>query len=368
MKTVAQVAIILIALALAGCATTEDVPVADAEDVALAGVGELSVVMQLTGAESPNRTDEYLVHGTDLGSMFEHNGLIYFAFGDTFGPRNAGTTGAGGALWRSNVLAYTSDRDASDGILFDGFIVDSTGTAKQVIYSPHSGGEVTKIPTGGISANGNIYLYFMSVRRWGDHGQWFANFGGIARSEDDGQSFQILEEPRWPGDSNFIQVSVAPVGEYLYLWSIPAGRYGGVQLMRVRPEQIEELAAYEYFAGSGVTGERWVNDMEDAVTIVEPSVGELSVIYNEYLERWIMTYLNEESRAIEIREAVNPWGPWSAPLELVSGGRYPALYGAYMHPEYVEDDGRVIYFNMSQWGPYNVFLMRAELERRDAAE
>lgn len=368
MSKVANLTVILAVLAFGGCATSGDAPIADPEDVVLSGVADLSKVMQLTGEQSPNETDEYTVHGTDLGSMFEHDGFIYFAFGDTFGPREAGATGAGGALWRSNVLAYTSDRNPRDGIAFDGFIVNSGGSAKQVIYSSHSGGEVTKIPTGGVSANGNIYLYFMSVRKWGDHGNWLTNYGGVARSEDDGQSFEILEEPRWPGDGNFIQVSVAPVGEYLYFWGIPAGRFGGVQLMRVRPEQIEALDAYEYFAGSALRGERWVEDPDDAVAIVDPPVGELSVMYNEYLERWTMTYLNEESRAIEIREAKNPWGPWSAPFELVSGERYPGLYGAYMHPEYVEDQGRVVYFNMSQWGPYNVFLMRAELERLNGRE
>jgi hypothetical protein len=35
-----------------------------------------------------------------------------------------------------------------------------------------------------------------------------------------------------------------------------------------------------------------------------------------------------------------------------------------MHPWLVENEGEVIYFTMSQWGPYSVFLMRAQLARR----
>lgn len=368
MSKIANLTVILAVLVYSGCVTSGDVPIADPEDAVLTGVADLSEVMQLTGEQSPNETDEYMVHGTDLGSMFEHDSTIYFAFGDTFGPREDGATGAGGALWRSNVLAYTSDRDPRDGIVFDGFIVNSSGSAREVVYSSHSRGEVTKIPTGGISANGNIYLFFMSVQQWGDHGNWLANYGGVARSQDDGESFEILEDPRWEGDGNFIQVSAVPVGEHIYFWGIPAGRFGGVQLMRVRPEQIEEIDSYEYYAGSTIMGERWADDPDDAATIVEAPVGEISVMYNDYLERWTITYLNEDNRAIEIREARNPWGPWSNPVELVSGGQYPGLYGAYMHREYVEDDGRVVYFNMSQWGPYNVFLMRAELERHDGGQ
>ena len=77
-----------------------------------------------------------------------------------------------------------------------------------------------------------------------------------------------------------------------------------------------------------------------------------------------MTYLDESKAAIVIREAPALWGPWSAPQVLVSGSRFPGLYGAYLHPWCVEQGGEIIYFTMSQWGPYSVFLMRARLARR----
>lgn len=57
-----------------------------------------------------------------------------------------------------------------------------------------------------------------------------------------------------------------------------------------------------------------------------------------------MTYLDETRRAIVIRDAPELTGPWSDPLEVVSGSDYPALYGAYLHPW--ASDGEVIYFNM----------------------
>ena len=95
-----------VVITLAGCAsstpTQKEIPVASEEDVAIAGIGRVSQTMQLTGENSPNRTDQYNVYGTDLGSMFDHNGKIYMVFGDTFGTRNPGHTGAGGAAWRSN--------------------------------------------------------------------------------------------------------------------------------------------------------------------------------------------------------------------------------------------------------------------------
>ena len=108
----------------------------------------------------------------------------------------------------------------------------------------------------------------------------------------------------------------------------------------------------------------WDADERAAVLIVPPPVGELSVMWNSYLGRWTMTYLDESRASIVIREASQLWGPWSLALPLASGAAYPGLYGAYMHPWLVENEGEVIYFAMSQWGPYSVFLMRAHLANR----
>jgi hypothetical protein len=76
-----------------------------------------------------------------------------------------------------------------------------------------------------------------------------------------------------------------------------------------------------------------------------------------------MTYLDSGQKALVIREAANLWGPWSPPLPLASDQGFPGLYGAYMHPWYVENDGETVYFTMSQWGPYAVFLMKAKLAK-----
>jgi len=118
------------------------------------------------------------------------------------------------------------------------------------------------------------------------------------------------------------------------------------------------MGAYRYWDGAA-----WVEGHENAAVIASAPVGELSVAWNAYLQRWIMTYLDEVRRAIVLREAPELTGPWSKPVTVVSADDYPSLYGAYLHPW--ASDGEVIYFNMSQWGPYNVRLMRARLVARE---
>ncbi len=197
----------------------------------------------------------------------------------------------------------------------------------------------------------------MSVKQWGPPGQWEANYAEIAYSDDNGNTWFRSGTQR-PGNSNFIQVAVAEQSGYLLFWGIPAGRFGGVKIARVLPSDVLDKTAYQYYTGTG-----WSTNEEDGVLIVEPVVGELSVLWNPYLQRWIMMYLNESTACIEVRGADQPHGPWGGPIKVACANDYPALYGAFMHDKYIENDGETVYFLMSQFGPYNVFLMEVVFRR-----
>lgn len=342
-------------------------PVAGNETFLLSGVFKVEEVAKLTGPDAINDTAQYAVAGTDLGSMFNMGDETWYVFGDTFGYRAPGFTGGGGEDWRSNVIAVSSDNDPSDGITFDRFITDRDGHAAELIPSRKIDNvEMTTIPTHGIAVGDTMYLYFMSVRHWGPPGMWDANYSGVSRSMDGGETWEILEDLRWEGDSNFIQVSPFKVkneaGETeIYFWSIPAGRFGGVKLMKVPEQEIEQLASYRYYAGlDGAGSPIWSEKVEDAELVVDDTVGELSVIWNDELNRWLMTYLSGAGNVV-IREGLQPWGPWGKPIPVMTQAGFPGLYGPYMNPRFVEDDGRTIYFMISRWDPYNVFWMKATL-------
>ena len=52
---------------------------------------------------------------------------------------------------------------------------------------------------------------------------WPTNYSGLAKSTDGGETWTKLAAPRWPGDSNFIHVSVAKVDGDLYFWGVTHG-------------------------------------------------------------------------------------------------------------------------------------------------
>lgn len=59
--------------------------------------------------------------------------------------------------------------------------------------------------------------------------------------------------------------------------------------------------------------------------------------------------------------AHSPWGPWSAPRIIIQRPEYVGFYAPNIDPILVEDDGRIVYFTMSLWFEYNVYLMKVDL-------
>ena len=93
-----------------------------------------------------------------------------------------------------------------------------------------------------------MFLDYMSVHQWGAPGHWTLNYSGMAYSDDGGQNW-VKSSAIWPGNSNFGQVAMVPQGSYVYLFGIPGGRYGALQLARVAATSMLNISAYQYWNG-----------------------------------------------------------------------------------------------------------------------
>ncbi|GAB2972886.1 DUF4185 domain-containing protein [Amycolatopsis acidiphila] len=317
------------------------------------------LVAKVTG---PGYTDRrFAVHGTDLGILWDGgDGRVFVLFGDTFGEGWGGDGGGpNSADWRCNVLGFSRTTDLSQGLLLDGFIPRPDGTAAQVIPRDKRRGEVTVIPNTGIAIDGVQYVQYMSVREWGPPGYWHTNYGGIAYSADGGVTWEKPSDARWRNrksrrDDPFQMGAFARHGDHLYLFGTTNGRHGDAYLARAAVPEILNAQAYEYFTGTG-----WTRDESAAVPVLPGPVGELSVAYDVHLGQWLAMHLDDPGGAILLHTADRLEGPWSPGEVAVPGAQYPGLYGGYLHPWAL--DGPDIYYLMSQWGPYNVFLMRSRL-------
>ena len=211
------------------------------------------------------------------------------------------------------------------------------------------------------------------------------------------------------GDQNFQQMAyvlepeskVAP-GEtrYIYAFGTPAGRAGSAFLSRVPEDAITDLSQYDYWDGT-----TWVRDNPAvAAPVIGDSpnsaglfgciidlannpnffggwfagltgaktggnVSEMSIQYNEYLDKYVVLYGNGLNNVI-LRTADTPEGPWSDPVTIATSLQYPGLYAPMIHPlsgtgdltdANGDPDVTNLYWNMSIWSNYNVVLMQTDL-------
>ena len=364
-----------------------------------------------------NNTAWANIYGTDVGVMWLNgdNGLTQLAFGDTFsGPNMSGN-------WRSNVLLLSSDTE-----LYDGLTLINTGPAFQFIPAARNqvffiGSEVTNIPSAAVYANGQNYVNYFSVKSWDAPGYWTTNYSAISMYNPTTDKWELQPSsvrsagwfrsstPYVAGSQNFQQAAyvlqpeskVAPGGtRYVYAFGTPSGRAGSAFLSRVPEGEITDLAQYEYWDGSA-----WVPDKPAvAAPIIGDSpnsaglfgfvrdiannpnffggwfaglvgaktggnVSELSVQYNDYLDKYVVLYGNGANNVI-LRTADTPEGVWSDPVTIATSFQYPGLYAPMVHPlsgtgELTDAAGdpdiSTLYWNMSLWGNYNVVLMKTDL-------
>ncbi len=352
-----------------------DYPLLTSNEFALAGVKNVRYIGLLTGENSENKTkSRFSLDGTDVGVPVEMDGKMYFLFGDSYYDAQDKSK------WISNCLAFTSDLDYTDGIRLEGMTMETTRQGIERMAPLFNGMkldrfEYTKIPTGAISIGHTLYASFMSVKHWGAADEWECGFGGIAMSEDEGKTWTVLKELKWPGDKFALLFPVID-GDYVYVWGTPGGRLDSARLMRVPLAQYTEFDAYEYYTGLAEDGTPIFEKGEDALqrsaVVIEDHVGELSAMYSPYLGEWIVTYGVGHGWEIVMRSAKHPWGPYSDPVtiavqkDFAMSADYMKLYCAYMHPAYTSEDGSKVCFLMSHYWPiYQVMVMEMELVKNE---
>ncbi|MEV4240287.1 MULTISPECIES: DUF4185 domain-containing protein [unclassified Nocardia] len=320
--------------------------------------GRTRAVFQVTGMASPNNTQAYNVLGTDLGIMWDNgNGEMLTAFGDTAGLGLPNLLAGSTWAWRSNILVRSHTHDPSNGIYFDSVVRDIFGQARDLIPSPKIPFiEISRIPTAGISVGGVQYMSLMSVQSWDDVGRWTTNFSGLAVSGDNGETWAELPETRRPnegGNANFQMNAFLKNGGYVYEYGTQSGRNRAAYIARVREGDMANLGEYEYW-----DGEHWSKKGDvNAAAPIMGGVGEMSVMYNEYLGQFI-SLTTDPFNSVVLRRASSPTGPWSDPEVLIDTRELPAAYAPSIFPY---QTGRDLYFVTTVHTQYNVVLMRTTL-------
>lgn len=293
-------------------------------------------------AEDGALTDTFSMAGLrsgDVGSLLDTGDQVYMMLGDSFSGINDGSN------WRSNVLMKVQATEDMSKLLVTDIFKDEIGGMREIITARHKDyDEMTCIPNSGVYVDGTLYYHYMSVYHWGVAAHWDVNFAGWAYSSDGGETWTKVEN-FFESNSNFILTAMLKQDGYVYIYGIPAAKFGSIKLCRVPENAILDRSAYTFFSGVNEDGQPiWSDREEDAKVIVEDYVSELSVIYDAELDRYLMAYMNECTWNLIIRDAAELWGEWSNPVILSNAQTEHFQYAPAMLPRYITENGRKLYY------------------------
>jgi hypothetical protein len=384
-------------------------------------VGTTVKVQQLVGEQDLERRQptlsrtvaRYGLAGTDLGSSFEHDGRVYFLFGDTVGS-------LAGAL---DTIGVTDARDPESGVRLD-FLTRPASSARPpargrgraaglrapeqylTIEPPGISMGAFEVPVAGLSLGGRMYIVVSTNHtddRMGDRSV-LTTFTPPATFRP-GRTISQLPSGRFVKMS--LRVAPSPVeglppgGPFVLMWGTGVYRQSDAYLAVVPVSSFESGRGTRYFAGLDGGGRpTWSEQEADAKPVVRSgAMGDVSVTWCAPLNLWLMTFDSRPPAApgIQFAYSSTPWGPWSTPETIFHPKRDPGL-GVFIHnphgsppddlvgpvigraqfdprgtpgggyaPYMVERWTRVqgndltIYYLLSTWNPYVVVLMRSKL-------
>lgn len=331
-------------------------------------VSYVSEICKLTGPTSVNKEKllDAGIYGTDLGFPVDLGNEMVFLFGDTFSQDKMQ------GMWFSNFMARTTDKNYNDDLKFDSVVTTSNGIAQPFAQGLHqkgqeenTGTEVTKIPTGGIKIGNYTYIFYMSIRYWGVAGVWLVSYNQCIKTTNLA-TYVNVESLKWTEEEapNFGQIFPFkdPNSNYIYLYGIEGGRNGGLVVARVTEENFENRYEYEYETGNNVwtKGDTGLAALKaNPYYIVEPTVSEMTVAYNEYLGKYVIIFYRN-SKLIMLT-ADKPYTKFENPITLTTATEYPGIYGGLTCQSLMVDGGKTFYMVVSCWEVYNTFWVKVVL-------
>ena len=153
-----------------------------------------------------------------------------------------------------------------------------------------------------------------------------------------------------PADPSFVSSNLVANG-YIYLYTANLT----YQLARVPVTSYRDRSAYRFWTGSG-----WSPNITSATELrlggvngeEQGGLGGMTVSWNRYLGRYLMTHSDPFESDVMLRVASRPEGPWSPPTHVDVPDPDPSfVYGNYSareHPHYSPDGGKTIFVTYSR--------------------
>ena len=324
----------------------------------------------VTGEDSINKElfKKSHIGSTDLGICIDNKDNCLFLYGDSFSGKDCNK-----GMWNSNFIAKSINKDFSNNIYFKEIISYDNNLVKPIIQGQHDENlelnldinnhkEVTKIPTGGIRINDDVYVFYMSVRYWGKPGEWFVTENQLLKAKYyDLKNFKKVENVNFKCSDSEQFGQIFPFlnkddEDYIYLLANPGGRFGNTCLLKVKKVDIENKDKYLILTKNKEFKSLLVTNKDDYFYILNHNhSSEGSIIYNPYLHKWVISNLDEDGINFYLSDSLLE--EFKEKIKVINSDKFPLLYGGFINECMMDNDGKRMFMQVSQWSPiYNTSL------------
>lgn len=369
-------------------------------------IGDCDYAAQAQTGQCVATTSQTVTHarvlGTDIGSSFESEGRVIFLFGDTISPSPDEN------YFASDTLASSVSTDPAAGLHLD-FFVNGDGSP-YFVRIPGVRMGAGEVPHAGIRLDGTTYVVVNTGVDIDLPDPHVNEHSVLTRFDEAAPRFTVLRTISSRPDGKFVTTSLRRSGDDIYIFGLGGYRESDVYLSVVGASHFESGQGTRYFTGLVDGQPSWSTSEADAVPVVldnpanvpdhTPGIGNVSVMYSQQLDLWLMTYDSTrgstETRGFYFTYAEEPWGPWRRPQLMFNATRDGGLgtfmhdprispgdglagpvigpidaettpggpYAPYMIERFTRISGRTLslYYTLSTWNPYTIVMMRSDFE------
>jgi hypothetical protein len=281
----------------------------------------------------------------------------------------------------NNTGLILGNKTGENGLSDFHYILDEQGGLKNLIplHEDEDHDEIRIWCQHGICLGDSVYLSFIKVRMLEEpNGVLPVAFeilgSGFAKGSKKDWNFQRIlyqgSDLWWDAKQPRFASAMYQEDDWIYCCGVIQDdkQTQNCYMARVKADQIENRTQYTYLSS---TKPEWDANLDKAIPIFTGMPNELSLSYNNYLERYLAVHSVGLTGITVGLTAPHPWGPWSEAVDLwkVSTKHnnprpYPKMiYAGKEHVELAKDNGRTIYMTYIEFEEYFPHLIEITLDR-----
>lgn len=212
----------------------------------------------------------------------------------------------------------------------------------------------------------NAYVFYKNIKATPTTGNNYTLTGlgtGVARvGANSTTATRVMDTLFTADEDKYVPEMIH--GDYIYAFHCVNGfLVGDCAVARTLKSNILIRASYQFWDNDNSV---WQDDINQATHHIVGSTSSMSVIYSQYLKKYLMLGAGAFSHELYMRTADNPEGPWSDREIFYDDG--DQIYGGRIHEELSTNGGQTIPLTLSSTSGMKIVSLNFDTSNKGAGE